>query len=219
MDLSITRFPRCLAFIAILLCAACGSVPPQSVQLSESIGIDLVEVQSSYETLVETHFDLLKSRRMNYLEQEWIPAYIEKWVVDGKLREVASGTLYFDQGSGSFLNPTPGKEEQQLLSTIVDWSDAAIQDIEDKRTSLIEPLEQQKRQLLADVRSGFAEIQRANAAITALLQSLVDLDTSQQEILDRVGLSDFTQSITDRLIETSNAADAGLSRIREMDEL
>ena len=210
-----SRHSLCLCILLTFL-AGCASVPPESVRLSRAMGQDLAALQASYEALIDSHFERLKAERLRYVEEEWTPAYISEWINDGMLRETARGEVVYDESAGEFVQPTPGVAEKQLLGTVESWADAAIHDIDSKKAELLEPLESDRKKLLRDVRLGFAHIQEANANITALLQSLTDLQGAQAEALERMKLNNFAEKISARLADVSDKAASALERIREL---
>ena len=197
----------------------CASVPPEVVELSAVSGRDLVEIHSSYQTLIHEYYDQLRGRRIDYLESTWIPAYIKDWVKEGKLREVAAGDFVWDDETQDFVpSSTVDDPETMLLDTITGWADAAVFDIENKRRELINPLDEDENNLRKEVDLAFANLIRANAATTAYLNSLVKVQAAQDQMLESFDLKESRDKINAALIKASESAKEGLAKIKEADE-
>ena len=125
--------------------------------------------------------------------------------------------VVYNESTDEFVAPTPGREEQQLLTTIHSWSAAAIAEVEDKRATLLDPLEQDKRQIRKEARAAFGQLIQANALITAHLNSIRQVHDLQSSALQELGVKDVLSSLNNRLIEISNRAVNGLEEIRKAD--
>ena len=207
--------------LSIVLCAilatSCATVPQQSVELSNLIGRDIGQLKQSYDLLIVNQFADFRSRRIDYLENVWTPEFIKTWVEDGKLKQVARGEKVFDENLGEFTTPTAGREQQQLLETILMWSTAAIEQIDEKRAKLIGPLDKQEVEVRAEAAAAFDRIIQANAQVTAHLSSIRDVKEAQSEVLEQLGAKDVVDDLNKRLIDLSNLADEGLTKMREVD--
>jgi len=147
-----------------------------------------------------------RAERMAYLEYEWKPAFIEGFVKKGRLVDVAKGRVVFDESQKKFVDPTPGKEQQQLLSTIIMWSESAIRRIEKKRNELIDPLDADERRIRAEAAAAFDRVIQANATVTAHLSSIRDVKDYQNRVLEEVGAKDVVEDLNKTLIEISKEA-------------
>ena len=131
----------------------CASVPSEVVELSALTGRDLVEVHSSYQTLIHEFYDQLRGRRVDYLENTWVPAYIKDWVEEGRLRDTAAGKVVWDD---NVLNKD-WVEESRLRDTAagkVVWDDNVLNekekfgdfvlsvdvDVDDRETRLLDTI-------------------------------------------------------------------------------
>lgn len=202
-----------------LFAASCASVPPESVELSYLVGKDLRELKKSYDLLIQQRFADHRARRHDYLEKEWNPAFIAVWIEDGMLVETAKGQVVYDEASDEFVAPTPGREQQQLLSTIYDWSNAAVETIEEKRKELIDPIDRDEARIRAEAAAAFDQIIQANAIVTAHLSSIRDVKALQDSALESFGAKDLVGDLNNRLIELSALAEDGLDKIRQGDEI
>jgi hypothetical protein len=202
-----------------LLAASCASVPQESVELSHIIGKDLKALKASYDLLIQERFSDYRTRRIDYLENEWIPKFIDVWIKKGRLIDTAQGKVVFDEAQRKFVPPTGGQEQQQLLSTILSWSKSAIRQIEKKRAKLIDPLDAEEASIRAQAAKAFDQLIQANAVVTAHLSSIRDVKELQTQALETIGAKDLVDQLNKQLIALSNSAEAGMDEIRNADGL
>ena len=105
------------------------------------------------------------------------------------------------------------------MNTVLGWADTAVYFIEQKRSQLIEPLNEEEKRLRDDVREAFARVIRGNAHITAHLNSLRKVHEVQDEMLDALDIKDLRDRINDVLVKASQTAVTGLEEIRMADGL
>jgi len=207
------------AIVICLLCVGCSTVPKEVVELSYRMGQDIQAIHNSYKALVHAHFEALRAERIRYLEDEWIPKYLQTWIRNGRLIEVAKGEIVWAETKEDFVPPTPSTADIELLSTIEDWSATAIQDIDDKKSRLIAPIDLQEQQLSSWVDDAFNRLYRGNAAITAHLNSLRKVQEVQDEALAALHCKDLRDKINDTLINASVLAKKELEEVRKTDGL
>lgn len=216
----IIRFLICLAMpVLIFQILGCSTVPKEVVELSYRMGEDISAVQKSYKILIHTHFETLRGERIRYLNKEWTPRYIKGWIEDGRLVDVAKGTVVWSVEKEDFVKPLAGKEEEGLLATIRFWSVTAVKDIEDKKAELLAPLNKQEEQLSSWVDEAFNRLYRGNATITAHLNSLRKVQEVQDDALAALHLKDLRDKIDNDLVTASDRAKSGLEAVRKADGL
>jgi hypothetical protein len=115
------------AILLIIILGGCATVPQETVELSYVMEENIVALKISYITLVNAHFDLLEKTRIDYLENFWIPEFINEWVNDGRLIEIASGRIIWSDERSGFIQPERGLEMQGLLTSTTSWAMAAIE--------------------------------------------------------------------------------------------
>ena len=183
-------------------------------------------VHASYQTLIHEFYEQLRGRRIDYLENTWVPAHIKNWVEDGRLRDVAKGEVVWDDDAldedgepGDFIpSGSVDDKEARLLDSILGWADAAVNDIEDKRKELLDPLKEEEKNLRKEVDFAFANLIRANAATTAYLNSLVKVKAAQDQMLESFDLKETRDKINTALIKASDTANEGLIKIKKADK-
>lgn len=215
----VSRQPlKAVALAAIATMAGgCASVPEETVELSYLVGQDLEAMYRSYDDLVAAQFDEFRARRIEYLENEWIPAFLEDWVESGKLVETAKGEVVWSDDAGDFVRPTADEQEQQRLDTVLEWSHAAIEQIDDKRSELIDPLDEREAEIREDIHESFAKTRYANAQVTAHLNSIRKVQRLQDRATARLGADDLIADIDEAVADLSSWAADGLEKVRAQD--
>ncbi|MEZ8141812.1 hypothetical protein [Enterovibrio sp. FF113] len=206
-----------LPFLLVLLSACSATVPKEVVELSYRIEQDLTHVQESYTSLVHQHIKVLRKQREDYLRNEWTPRFVKGWVKDGQLIEMAEGDVIYDEEKADFVK-TRTTDSVGQLNSIVLWADSAITIIEDKRQSLLSPLDEAEKQLIADINQSFALIQQGHQTITAHLNSIREVQDVQNNLLDNAGLEAVRNQINQQLSDLSEKASTGLDEIRKLDK-
>lgn len=203
--------------LLIIVLAGCTTIPKETIELSYVMEENIVTLKTSYILLVNTHFDLLEKTRIDYLEKEWMPRFIAEWINDGRLIDIASGKIIWSDEHNGFIQPKKGLEMQGLLDSTTSWSIAAIELIEGKRKDLINPLKDQRKELLDLIEDGFDRLLRGNIAITAYLNSIQKVKEFQNRTLDYLKIGDLQKEINNKLYEISKYADQGLDAIKKAD--
>ena len=208
-----------LVILGLFMISGCGSatVPEEIVKLSYQMGEDMSTLHRSYEKLVRERFDDLRNKRRQYLEQQWKPRFIDNWVEIGRLEDVANGKVVWSFDKKQFISPTPSKADIQRLNTLEEWTSQAIRKIQEKEQELIKPLDNQENELLGDIRKAFDRLMKANAQITAHLNSIREVQEVQDEFLEALNIKDLRNRIDSKLVELSLKAEDGLAKIKKAD--
>lgn len=134
---------RYILSISILLIVfsvgGCATVPKEIVELSYTIGQDMNSLHSSYLTLVQDHFQNLRTQTMTYLNNRWIPNYLNDFIKSGELIHLAQDT-----------NPV------NVFEGVSTWVEVAIEEIENKKVQLLSPIDKDEKELLVSVDDAFS---------------------------------------------------------------
>lgn len=198
--------------------SGCASVPSEVVELSYTVGQDIRDIERSYDVLITLKFDAMRQDRLNYLENEWVPVYLEEFVETGRLVDVARGDVVWSEADEMFVSPTTGLENRQLLDTVLVWSETAIEEIEGKRAELMEPLDDQERLVRAEAAAAFDQILSANATVTAHLNSIEKVQDVQDQALGILDSRGRIADLNETIIGISDWAEQGLDEIRKADQ-
>ena len=109
-------------------------------------------------------------------------------------------------------------DPKETLQTLRDWVDYALYAYDIKEEALLKPLNDEESALRRDVQMAFLRIMRANAVITAHLNSIRKVKEVQNEALQALYIKDLRSRINNTLINISDKASKELNRIRRIDE-
>jgi len=208
-----------LFLAALIALPGCTTVPKEVVEMSYLVGQDVASLEQSYKALIGEHYKGLRDARERYLQDRWIPAYLEDWIARGRLKEIAQGRTVWSSEKRAFVAPTPNRASEELLNSILAWSEAAVADIEDKRNSLLAPLDKEEKTLLASVEEAFRRIQQGNAAVTAHLNSIRKVQEIEGELMKSLGIKDLREGIMRTLANSSESARKSLVEVQKADKL
>lgn len=212
------RWTAAPLILAGLFLQGCASTPKEVVELSYRMGEDLAAVHKSYLDLVHERFDRFRAERLDYLNNTWKPAYIKDWTQRGRLADIAAGKAVWAKAERKFVDPTSGKESEQLHESVQVWARNAIAQIQKKQKELLDPLDKDEKDVRAMIDDSFGRLYQANAAITAHLNSLRKVQEVQDQALAGLKVKDVRDKVNQALIDTSERAKAGLEQIQKADQ-
>jgi hypothetical protein len=169
----------------LILAAGCATVPKESVQLSYTVGQDLEALHGSYKLLINRYFDSLRWQVNKAIDEVFIPAFINDYVKTGGLIEHA---------------------QNQRADLVEAWARLAVEKIDQERQSRLAPLNEAERDLMQTVDEAFDRAVRANATVTAHLNSITEVQEVHEEILEALNLGNLRREITDALVQVSDTA-------------
>lgn len=206
-----------LSLIFLVGCATM-TTPKEVVELSQAVGENLESVHKSYKELVLERYELLRAERLAYLNNSWTPAFLSEWTEKGKLVEVATGKAVWSSEERRFIEPSGVVSNELKLKIIDQWAKQAIFKIENKKKVLITPLENDEKELLNSIDNVFNQLYRANAAITAHLNSTRKVEEVQSQLLESLKVKDFQTKITKLIVEGSEKAAKSFEEIKKLDQ-
>ena len=192
--------PQFLALLIVLNFLGCASVPKEVVELSYTVSRDLNAVHLSYGQLIKTHFDGLRKQATDFLDNEWTPTYIEKFIKTGKLVERATDS-----------------DPKMVLLGVRLWAEVAVAQIEKKKKELIDPIDKDEKELLNSIDEAFAQIKTANAAITAHLNSIRKVKEVQDEALQALKVKGLRDKINKGLLSASDRANEAIEKAKKVE--
>jgi len=174
-----------LLIVPAIFVGGCASVPKESVELSYTLGNDLESLHRSYKTLIERYFESLRREINGAIDRVFIPAYINDFVKTVMLVENAKA------------------DRPDLIEA---WARIAIETIDNERTKRLAPIEKAEKDLLVIVNDAFDRAVRANATVTAHLNSIRKVKEVQDDILESLKLKDVREKINNALADASGKA-------------
>lgn len=195
MSSLLKKITRHLLSILLISLIGCASVPKEVVELSYTVGKDLQTLHLSYKDLVTEHFQSLRNYSLNFLEKQWKPKFIKRFIEDGGLIESAKGS-----------DPNIVLEDVEL------WAEVAIGTIEEKKNELLDPIDKDEKELLTSVDASFSQLIQANSTITAHLNSIREVTEVQDEALKALKLDDLRDKINNMLALASDKSKEAIDK-------
>ncbi len=177
--------------ICLLGISGCARVPKEAVTLSYTVGQDIQELHVGYRRTVVLTFEHIRQSGLTVIKERWTPVYLKSHV----------------EGSGLFEHiKNEAIPEAERYGDLEFWARGAIEDIDKKRKEFLDPLKVREEALLADIDDAFGRVIRANAAVTAHLNSVLKVKKLQDDILESVGLKDVRDKISNGIVGASDFA-------------
>lgn len=235
-----------LTLAVTFLLAACASVPPEAVELSQVAGRRVADAQASHEALAAAYFDLSRQRIEDFIDQRWTPRFLATFVADANLMDDLAAPVALTDSQQARLvaeltrqaslrgdtldravravNSALGDTERGQM--ILEFAEAALTEIRRQRSALLAPINAQEREVTAALRANYAEMMEIQSAITAYLRSVSEVKAEEDAVLRRLDLLRARDAIVrdaialnESVVQVTNDvedAEEALRRIREL---
>ena len=207
-----------LGAMFLLGLGGCSTVPKEVVEMSYLTGRDLSAVHDSYDALIHQFYENLRDQRRAYLDDVWFPRFLVNWREDGELVGIARGERIWSDAADDLIDTPADADPRESLDTLDDWVSFALYAYGEKEAELVAPLDADEEQLRRDVRLSFDRLAAANAAVTAHLNSLREVQEVQDGMLEAFDIKDLRDSINERLAHASQNATSALDAVRRADQ-
>lgn len=178
--------------VFVVLCAiavfngGCGAtIGPAPAKLSAEVGDRISEMQGVHQLALESHFRLERARIETFLQEEWIPYFLNEYL-----------------GSTAFIEKLRDAEDPAKLS--IQWVTAAQTEIALRRKEMLQPVMEAERIATAELAQAYADILKANGVVTARLEAAAERKALQDSILQTLGAVASTEPIRQALTKVSS---------------
>ncbi len=205
-----------LVFVATLLLAGCASIPKETVLLSQTIGHDINSLHQAHLQLADIHFKKIENEISAFVDEVYAP-FVINFVLKSEFRNYQAGapSLYGAvESAGSDEGETVS---QEAIDMMLEFQEAARQQIESKRYELLQPIRNQHLDISRAINQSYANVTYANASITAYLQSLQKLKGAQQEGMSMIGLDGVDVEFTNSLVKLSQHVEMAVEAGKKID--
>lgn len=207
-----------VSIIIAVFSFGCQTVPKEVVELSYVMGEDLEALNTSYANLIHQYYENLRDQRRAYLDDVWYPRFIANWREKGELVAIVKEKRIWSEEKKSLITIPVGSAPDESVKTLEDWLISALDEYERKESELLDPLNKDEERLIELVKQAFINVTRANATITAHLNSLRKVQDVQDETLKALNLKELRDEINKQLINASMKAKNGLEQVEKADE-
>lgn len=181
-------------FISLIL-SGCFSAPKQTVELAEITDEQIAELQKSHTHFVQLYYDKLRDDINDFIDNKWTPTFLSKAVQNEQFRQSLDG---------AYATSNADPESAELGNVLLGFSEAALKEINSRRTSLLESIDDQEQMVLDEINGAYGDLQRSQAAIKGYLASAVNLKAQQDMALKKLGVLDKNQKLTDAVLEKAD---------------
>lgn len=109
-------------------------------------------------------------------------------------------------------------ENANLGQVMMNFSRATQKQINERRASLLRPIDDQEAMVLEKLREGYADLQRGSATIKAYLASVVKLAEERDAVAEKLGILDAQRGILENAMRASERAASALTSVKNNDE-
>ncbi len=209
--------------IVAALDAGCARVPSQAVVLSRTVGQRLTDIQTSHEAFVRAYFQVTRQRLEDFLENQWIPTFLGKFVDESQLMNQLENIQPLTEEQKTRLKASlqaasiSSSDQAKVLQAVGDalgspdrgrlviqFSKAALDQIEKKRKSLLGPVDELERQTLTELGRSYAQIEEAQSTVSAHLSSISKVTEEQDKVLKQLGLLEKRDAVVDKALSAND---------------
>lgn len=217
--------------VLVVLPAACVSVPPDAVVLSQVVGTRIAEHRASHEEFVRRYYASSRDVVEMFLRDRWVPEYLETFVTRSRVLDLIitpDEVFGEDQlarlreeimavsGVGEVRTPLIIEAVSRVVGAgergqvMLDFAQVALDEIEAQRSELMEPLILQEQEVLASLDESYAQLEQAQAQVTAYLASVQEVTRSQDEVLEAMGFREVRDDALERAVWLSERLTAAV---------
>lgn len=208
-----------LSFLSIIaLITSCAVVPKESVELSATVGRDVVNVYQSHKSLATILFDRMKKDVNTFVDDEYAPYQIGK-LLEMDFADANSGK--FDSMTGSIIdaakNSSDLTKQKLALGFMKDFVSVVLKEVEIYRKILLAPIEKQEMEVMAAIDRSYNQIIYANSIVTGHLASVRKVHDAQEDILNKFGMEKLRIETVKKLSDYSVSIDKILKDVKKVD--
>jgi hypothetical protein len=205
-----------LALIVVL--SSCASVPKESVELSATVGRDVIVAYHAHKALAVLLFDRMKKDVTIFIDDIYAPYQIGELL---KQDYADANSSEYESMTGTIIdaakNSTDIKKQKDAIGFMNDFITVVHDDIEDFRKTLLAPIEEQEREVLASIDRSYNQIIYANSIVTGHLASVRKVYDAQESILNEFGIEDLRGVTNKKLADYSTGVENILGDLKKVD--
>lgn len=204
------------SIIVLTILGSCASIPKETVLLSQTLSKDLKELHNSHRNMVQLYHKKIKDNIDVFIDEVYSP-YIINDMLKAEMQGYKNGdpSLYKAIEDGGELATSSATED--AMGYMQDFLEIVKLQIEEKRESLLYPIETEEIKLLNKINQSYENILLANASITNHLKSIRKLKETQREVISMVGLSGADTKVINSLMTVSEKVNETVKAGKKID--
>lgn len=207
-----------LLLLIIALFTSCAVVPKESVELSATVGRDVVNVYQAHKELETLLFTRMKKDVNTFVDDVYAPYQIGK-LLEMDFADANSGE--YESMTGSIMdaakNSSDFNKQKQAIGFMKDFVSVVYEEVETYRKILLAPIEEQELEVMAATDRSYIQIIYANSIVTGHLASVRRVHDAQEDILNKFGVENLRTETTQKLSDYSVGVDKILKDVKKVD--
>mgnify|MGYP006154804573 FL=1 len=212
------KFKFIIFSITIALITSCAVVPKESVELSATVGRDIVSAYHSHKELANILFARMKKDVNTFVDEVYAPYQIGL-ILEADLADSNSGLE--DSMTGAIMaaanNSKDSKKQKEAFLKMNKVVFYIHNEVESFRKKMLKNIKDQEKEVLGAIDRSYNQIIYANSIVTGHLASIRKVHDVQEEILNEFGLDDMRSKTSQKLSEYSVGMDKILNDIKKVD--
>lgn len=202
----------------LVIIYSCASVPKESVELSTTLGRDIVVAYDAHKALAIQVFDSMKKDVNVFIDEVYAPYQIGK-LLDQDYADANTGE--YESLTGTLIDASKNSndvdKQKKAIGYMNDFLIVVQADIEDFRKTLLAPIEAQEKEVISSIDRSYNQIIYANAIVTGHLASVRKVHDAQENILNEFGVEDLRSVSTQKLTQYATGVEDILGDLKKVD--
>ena len=202
----------------IVLITSCAVVPKESVELSATVGRDVVTVYKAHKELSTLVFSRMKKDVNTFVNDVYTPYQIGE-LLEMDFSDAESGE--FESMTGSILEAAKNSfdfaKQKKAINLMNDFISVVHEEVESYRGILLAPIEEQELEVMSAIDRSYNQIIYANSIVTGHLASVRKVHDAQEDMLNKFGLENLRTETAQKLSNYSTGVDKILKEAKKVD--
>jgi len=188
-----------LVILMLFTVTGCVSIPSEAPELSAELGNRISAIESANIILLQRFFDHKRSEIDRFIDDEWVPMFADKYFSNHQIAKAWDEIV-------------KSNNKKDRLEFITKLGPSLIAKINEKRASMIRPLEELERGIERQIRAEYSQAKAINNSITSFLLSASEVTANRNRYLDELGISET--DVSTAINKTDDAVAALLNRTK-----
>lgn len=189
--------------LSFILMSACAQVPRESVELSATVGRDMVEMERAHLAIVNLYYDRIVNEINVFIDDVYLPYQVQNTLADAVILTEMRSAIE----NASQPDPT-GRKQKEGVATLSIFLEEIYREVESYRHAKLAPVQKQRADLVVNIEASYGRIHYANSIVTGHLASVVKVHDTQNEILAKVDLEDLRTKVGIKAVDLSDGISA-----------
>ncbi|MDJ0700807.1 MAG: hypothetical protein QNJ07_13210 [Woeseiaceae bacterium] len=240
IEIRSVKSPLVAAAVLSMAASGCVSSPPQTVELSDVVLEQVNYIEASHRDLARAYFAQLEYRVNEFIDNEWIPSFLNRAIQDEEVQARLEQTLTgldidTDElqrllvGSGRFsiteaqiivdaLDVAKIQYRVRFSNLMFEFSEAAMKEIGKIRQEWRDRLRDSERRYMSELDYTYGSLRAGHLQIRSYLDSVVQVTQLQDEIARKLGILEERNKVLDGIVTASDGFASGTESLNQVIE-